>query len=101
MSKSSMPRRASLRNPLRRSISRRLLIGGFLALSLGIPILGDPLTLPAAYAHHGGGGSGGGSGGGGGGKGDGLNSTKPTGTAQPSPGDGQGKGGRGLEGLKS
>lgn len=96
-----MPRRASLRNPLRRSISRRLLIGGFLALSLGIPILGDPLTLPAAYAHHGGGGSGGGSGGGGGGKGDGLNSTKPTGTAQPSPGDGQGKGGRGLEGLKS
>lgn len=103
MSKSSMPRRASLRNPLRRSISRRLLIGGFLALSLGIPILGDPLTLPAAYAHHGGGGSGGGSGGGGGGggKGDGLNSTKSTGTAQPSPGDGQGKGGRGLEGLKS
>ena len=48
-----------------RFLWRCLLTGSVLALSLGMPMVDNPLTLPTAYAHHGGGGSSGGSGGGG------------------------------------
>lgn len=89
-------------NRSRRSIWRRLLTSGVLALSLGIPVLDNPLTLPAAHAHHGGGGAGSGgagSGGGGGGSGKDNKFTKP-GNARTAPDHGYGKGGRGSEGMK-
>ncbi|CDH43152.1 MAG: hypothetical protein IPL59_16260 [Candidatus Competibacteraceae bacterium] len=81
-------------NRPRRSLWHYLLVSSALAWSLGIPILDNSLTLPTAYAHHGGGGAGGGgAGGGGGGKGDGM--------IRKTPGDGYGKGGRGFQGMKS
>lgn len=97
MTQFAQHRRSHPGNHPRRSILRHLLASSILALSLGIPIVDNPLTLPVAHAHHGGGGSGSGSGGG---KGDGINSTKPAVVIRPSPGNGQGKGGRGFEGLK-
>lgn len=78
-----------------RFLWRCLLTGSVLVLSLGLPIMDNPLTLPAAYAHHGGsgGGSSGGSssGGGGGGK---------SSTIRQTPEAGYGKGGRGSQGMK-
>jgi len=79
-----------------RVLWRCLLIGGVLAVGLGLPIVDSPFTLPTAYAHHGGGGSGGGSGGSsGGGSGSGK-----SGAARQTPEAGYGKGGRGWQGMK-
>ncbi len=83
----------STRHHHHRSLWRYLLTSGVLAFSLGMPIVDNPLTLPAAYAHHGGGG--GGSGGGGGGSGGGGGET-----IRKTLGDGYGKGGRGSQGMK-
>ncbi|HRX70704.1 MAG: hypothetical protein KDJ22_11430 [Candidatus Competibacteraceae bacterium] len=69
-----------------------------MAFALLMPLPHNPLTLPAAYAHHGGGGAG--SGGSGSGKGgDGVQSAKP-GVIRAVPDDGYGKAGRGSTGLK-
>jgi hypothetical protein len=83
----------STRHHHHRSLWRYLLTSGVLAFSLGMPIVDNPLTLPAAYAHHGGGGGGssggGSSGGGGGGE-----------MIRKALGEGYGKGGRGFQGMK-
>lgn len=79
-----------------RFLWRYLLTGSVLALSLGLPMVDNPLTLPTAYAHHGGGGggsSGGSSGGGGGGGG-------KSSAIRQAPEEGYGKGGRGSQGMK-
>jgi len=84
-----------------RSLWRYFLASGVLAFSLGMSGVDNPLTLPAAHAHHGGGGGGSGGGGsGGGGKGDGTKPAKSESATRPASGDGHGKGGRGFEGLK-
>ena len=75
-----------------RFLWRCLLTGSVLALSLGLPIMDNPLTLHAAYAHHGGGG-GGGSGGRGGGN-------TQSNIVRQAPEAGYGKGGRGSQGMK-
>lgn len=77
-----------------RFLWRCLLTGSVLALSLGLPMVDSPLTLPTAYAHHGGGG-GGSSGGSGGGGGGGKSST-----VRQAPEEGYGKGGRGSQGMR-
>lgn len=81
-----------------RSLWRYFLASGVLAFSLGMPGVDNPLTLPAAHAHHGGGAGGGGAGGGG--KGDGVKSGKSESATRPASGNGHAKGGRGYEGLK-
>lgn len=98
----------SFRTNCRSSIAAPCRVAGIiLAFALLMPLPHNPLTLPAAYAHHGGGGAGsGGSGGGagsggsGGGKGgDGVRSAKP-GVIREVPDDGYGKAGRGSASLK-
>ncbi len=79
-----------------RFLWRCLLTGSVLALSLGLPMVDSPLTLPTAYAHHGGGGGGGGSSGGSGGGGGGGKSS----TVRQVPEEGYGKGGRGSQGMR-
>ena len=63
-----------------------------LVLTWLMPIPYNLLSVPAAYAHHGGGGTGSG-GAGGSGRGNGMNRNAPN--------DGYGKGGRGIQGMKS
>ena len=75
---------------------RCLLTGTVLAVGLGLPIVDNPLTVPTAYAHHGGSGGSAGSGGGGGGGGGGGKS----GAAPKVPEEGYGKGGHGPQGMK-
>ena len=82
-----------------RFLWRCLLTGSVLALSLGLPMVDSPLTLPTAYAHHGGGGGGGGGGGSSGGSGGGGGGGKSS-TVRQVPEEGYGKGGRGSQGMR-